>query len=168
MNSCNSDAEAAPRQIENSPNPLNLAVAAISNRCLKFSMFKTLTRRASSALRRLSPDGGARPRLVNALDRIPRETNRYQNPDRVTAIGYADPLPDPETATSLRLIDYPRNEIVTVCERCGTVSQFRTHRLIAEHGPTEVLSDVLALKAKSCPHLDAAVCCRMILKAEDL
>jgi hypothetical protein len=121
-------------------------------------MFKTLTRRASRALRRPSADDGAAPRLANALDRIPSQPHRYHNSDPVTAIGYADPLPDPETAANLRLIDYPRNEIITVCERCGKVLQFRTHRLVAEYGPTEKLSDVLTFKADPCPASKAKTC----------
>lgn len=76
----------------------------------------------------------------------------------MTAIGHADPLPDPITAASLRLIDYPRNEIVTVCERCGKLSQFRTHRLIAEYGSREKLSDVLAFKADPCSASNAKTC----------
>lgn len=121
-------------------------------------MFKTFKRRASSALRRPSEDGGAAPRLANALDRIPSQPHRYQNSDPVTAIGHADPLPDPETAADLRLIDYPRNEIVTVCERCGKVFKFRTHRLIAEYGSREKLADVLAYRAEPCQNSEFVSC----------
>ena len=140
------------------PTPSNFAIAATTNKCISCGMFKTLKRRASSALRRPSEDGGATPRLANALDRIPSQPHRYQHPGPATAIGYADPLPDPETAANLRLIDYPRNEIVTVCERCGTVYQLRTHRLIAEYGSRERLADVLAFKAEPCPASEAETC----------
>ena len=121
-------------------------------------MFKMLKRRASNALIRPSADDGATPHLSKTLDHIPSPPHRYQNSDRVTAIGYADPLPDPKTAANLRLMDYPRNEIEVVCERCGKVSQFRTHRLIAEYGPTEKLADVLAFTAEPCPAPEAKTC----------
>lgn len=121
-------------------------------------MFKTLTRRASSALKRLSHDGGARPRLANTFDRILSEPHLDYDPNPVAAIGYADPLPAPIIAASLRLVDYPRNEIVAICERCDTVSRFRTHRLIAEFGSTETVEDVLAIKAEPCPASEATNC----------
>lgn len=121
-------------------------------------MFKTLTRRASSAFKRLSHDGDAGPRLADAFDRILSEPHIDCHPNPVAAIGYADPLPGPMSAASLRLVDYPRNEIVALCERCGTVSRFRTHRLIAEFGSTETLEDVLAMKAEPCATSEAATC----------
>lgn len=135
-------------------NPLNFAVAAFCNRCANCGMFKTLTRRASNAFRRPLRADGAPPRLHGALDQILNDP--LPDPDR--GMGHSDPLPNPGVAASLTLSSYPRNEIAAVCERCGKVSYFRTHRLIAEYGPKEKVSDVLALRAEPCPAEEDAFC----------
>lgn len=124
-------------------------------------MFKTITRRASSALRRTSRNDGAPPRPSSLSEQILRDPL----PDPDTGIGHGDPLPSPSLAASLQLGHYPRNELVVVCERCGKTSVFRTHRLIAEYGSREKVSDVLALKAEPCS-AKADQPCQLLPKTE--
>jgi hypothetical protein len=87
-------------------------------------MFKMLTRRASSALKRTSRNDDAPPRTSSSFDQVMGDP--LLDPD--TGIGHGDPLPSPSLAASLQLGHYPRNELVAVCERYGKTSVFRTHR----------------------------------------
>lgn len=75
------------------------------------------------------------------------------------------PLPAPVIAEQMWLADFPRNEMVATCQTCGKLQRYRTHRLIAEHGRKETISEVLALKSQDCECAGSADC-KLVLMAE--
>lgn len=75
------------------------------------------------------------------------------------------PLPSRAIAEQMWLVDFPRNEMVVTCQTCGKVQRYRTHRLIAEHGWKETISEVLALKSQDC-ECGVSGDCELVLMAE--